>query len=214
MTAHSANDHEFNLKHRVTGAAILIGIAVVFVSMLLGRPASTIRVEFKQAPKPVSFVSRIVSDELARSQGPAKEISAVPVGEETPASDAPVITPAPQPVLDRAVELPKPVVKLNTVPVQKQPRKPPARPDVSAKTESAAVTWVVRVGAFSRKSNADKVIKQLRSSKFNTSSASIQVNGKTMIRVWIGPYKDRKEAVRAKSKVSKGLGLNGFVSRG
>ncbi|MCZ7599105.1 MAG: hypothetical protein M5U09_17360 [Gammaproteobacteria bacterium] len=66
-----ANDQSVNLKHRLTGAVILIGIAVGGASLVLDR-GDTVPTVDSSPPEPSgeSFVSRIVSAEQRTGRCP------------------------------------------------------------------------------------------------------------------------------------------------
>lgn len=234
-----AQDQPPNLKHRLTGAVILIGIAVAVMSLVLDSEPPRQTVDTARDSPSESFVSRISSpEESGESRVPAPttmpENPLEPLAEEAsdviaetsrdadaeapggPASrpDAPESGLAIEPVLEQHTRLPAPAPKINTVDVS--PVGSDAGPQASGDSRSEVAStgsWVVRVGAFSEQSNARGIRRQLRESGYETSSASVTVNGKSMVRVWVGPFPDRKSAVRAKSDLSRQFGLDGFVAR-
>ncbi len=225
-----ANDQSVNLKHRLTGAVILIGIAVGGASLLLDRGDTGPIVE-QSPPEPSgeSFVSRIVSAEQRTGQVPAPESPPLDGG---PVADAertgqpaaePVVArtapdrpePAIQPVLTPHLRLPAPTPRLNTVEAP-DPERTPA-PQVAARAEpnvrAPAGEWVVRVASFAESDNAARIVERLEAGGFAPSSARVDVNGKPMVRVWVGPYTDLKDATRAKAELADRFDLDGFVVR-
>lgn len=225
-----ANDQSVNLKHRLTGAVILIGIAVGGASLVLDRGDTVPTVESSPPdPSGESFVSRIVSAEQRTGRVPAPESPRVdggaPVGAEpeTRALAAPVVErtaperaePAIQPVLTPHLRMPAPTPRLNTV----EPPAPErtAAPEVAARAEPnvrvPAGEWVVRVASFAESDNAERIVERLEAGGYAPSSARVDVNGKPMVRVWVGPYTDLKDATRAKAELANRFDLDGFVVR-
>ncbi len=248
----SRNDPTPNLKHRLTGAVILVVLAVAVMSMLLDTDSPGV------APAPVEqgddgFVSRIVSTDGENAVVPAPatpppELEAAdadalgvlsgrddapataPPAAEPAASVAPPAAPAPptkpaspastplvvEPVLRQDTRMPRPAPRINTVQAEEKPA--PRSTEVAAATRpqrapAASESWVVRVGAFSDRTNAEGISQRLSDGGFTPASAPINVNGKTMIRVWVGPYPDRVAATRAKSEIARIFKINGFVVR-
>lgn len=213
----SSGEQPLNLKHRLTGAAILIGLALGVVSFLLqdspvdtgSAPSTDTSIE--------SFVSRITSMEdengAARALAPAAPPVESASGERPASADARTF----KPVLKQDHRLPTRVPSLNTVEPDAPKGNPTARvqPMKRDKREvpAAAGEWVLRVGAFAETKNAEGVVSQLEKGGFKPLSNPIEVNGKKMIRVWVGPFPNRKDAVRAKSDIAREFGLNGFVVR-
>jgi DedD protein len=217
----SANDQAPNLKHRLTGAVILIGLAVALGSLLLDREHPvTVTQEHEESP-PESFVSRIVGDENAgeSTSVPSPVTPPLDIREPELAITEPERTPGLtlEPVLTQTHELPAPSPRLNTVniePPQADPESTAASRPAAPPAASSRESWVVRVGAFADQSNADSIVQRLDAGGYKPSSASVQVNGRAMVRVWVGPFPDRVEATRIKSELAREYDLNGFVVRG
>ncbi len=73
------------------------------------------------------------------------------------------------------------------------------------------VRWVVQVGSFSSKSNADKLVARLRQDSLSAYSEEIMSSGSVIYRVRIGPYLERDEAIRVDQLVNERLSLDGVV---
>lgn len=72
--------------------------------------------------------------------------------------------------------------------------------------------WVVKVGSFSSQENALRLVKKLRKSDLPTPDPEmVQVKGKTIYRVKVGPYLQKKRATALVQKVSKVSGLKAVV---
>lgn len=210
---------QLNLKHRVTGAVILIGVAVALILLLLEdrRPPSPEPGEAARTEEP--FVSRIQGSADVPPPLPPSSVREAPTENATSMDVAGVPKDEPEfkPVLRQDHRLPKSVPKLNTVGDDDVRETPSARVVPIEKSESRSPSsnggWVLRVGAFSEQANADSVVGRLEKAGYAPSRATVTVNGRTITRVWVGPFVDRKEAIRSKTEIAEVLGLNGFVVR-
>ncbi len=78
---------------------------------------------------------------------------------------------------------------------------------------STAAGWVVRVGTFGEASNAARMVELLKSKGFEgQSSIGKTKSGKTLTRVWVGPFKDRAAASQRLSKIEQTTGEKGFIT--
>jgi DedD protein len=198
---------------------ILIGVAVLATSLLIGRQEAEVAEQQSRQTEQDSFVSRIVITEESGGELPAP---ATPPAEEASAPPDPGSRSAPdqsvkiEPVLEFERRLPQPIPRLNTVGADEPEELPPEVQTVEPRAEVRANTdesWIVRVGAFSEASNAESVLMRLKEGGYEAFSAPVEVSGKRMMRVWIGPYPDRKGATRAKTEILKSFDLNGFIVR-
>lgn len=73
--------------------------------------------------------------------------------------------------------------------------------------------WVVQVGVFTDKNGADKVVKDLQSKGFTPSITVVDTNrGKgTGTRVWLGPFAQRVDAAKTKTRLTEKTGEPGFI---
>lgn len=189
------------LKKRLIGATVLVSLVVIFVPMLLEKEPvlSTDLKEDVIPDKPeVEFSSRLLPLETEDlSEPPPMEMEEpVPVQEEVNV------------VQDTKVvknEL-KPSVKPKTTPDKKT--EPDPRVGLSG--------WVVQVGSFSKRDNAKKLVKELRSKKYAAFSDQVDLKGKILHRVLIGPEVDKKNADLLLVKLNKLLEskkLSGKIKR-
>jgi cell division septation protein DedD len=204
MSAPTA-DPGFNLKHRLTGAAILAVLAVGFVALVIDEPTprrDTASSFDSTSPASDPFTSRIIGS-----------------GGSAPERPAAVAQPMPklEPVLEPDMRLPV-LPRLNTVTrgqgAAEEPR-PLIRKSVDRSVEAGTGgdLWLVRVASFSDRGNAEQALARLAGAGYTPDSAEVRVAGKSMIRVWVGPFKDRREALRVKTDIAKRLGLEGFVRK-
>lgn len=95
-----------------------------------------------------------------------------------------------------------------------KPRVMDLQPDQTAQVTAPSdplVRWVVQVGSFSSKSNADKLVARLRQDSLSAYSEEIMSSGSVIYRVRIGPYLQRDEAIRVDQLVNERLSLDGVV---
>ena len=188
---------EERLKKRLVGAAVLTSLVVIFVPMLFENDSGYNRSgELIIPPRPDTsreFAAKILpapDEDLSRAPAPALE-----------SLEPPEIAPIPEPA--RKTAEPDPVV----VSVPKQPVKPkPAKgPGPSA--------WMLQVGSFSSRKNADQLVKRLRAKKFPAFHEQATVNRKTVFRVRVGPELDRKLAESMQHRIEKEFKLKGQLVR-
>jgi len=192
---------EFNPKHRIMGAVVLVALAVIFVPMILERPKGP-----EKAPSPVMeipdkdkkiFVSKI------------KPIN--PEEETTPSNGAPADTSS-QPPAQSAPPSKK-------APAASPPAEEPAKQSAPNTAKSGAAStgppaqegWVVRVGTFSQAENAERIKSTLKGKGFEPESGEIEVGGRSVTRVWVGPFETREKAAEVRSRILKETGQEGLI---
>lgn len=94
------------------------------------------------------------------------------------------------------------------------PRVIDLRPDESAPVTDPSdplVRWVVQVGSFSARENADKLVSRLRASGFAAFSVSVSDAGGTRHKVRVGPEIERQSAARIAEQIREKMSLEGMV---
>ncbi len=184
------------LRNRLTGAALLILLAVILLpEMLTGeggnRAAATQTVEGVE--QPVQSYDFDLSEQAQVPPPPAVE-APVPSSSPTvtpPATTPPATTPiAPQ---TRAAEVP-----VATTPAAETPA-----------AETPETGYFVQIGVFSNKASADRLARELRQKKFTVVVAQLD-GAKPLHRVRVGPAADRK-AAEALAKRLAAAGHKGSV---
>jgi Uncharacterized protein conserved in bacteria len=173
------------LKKRLIGAAVLASLAVIFVPMLVEEPADRQPLEAVPEPPP----ARPFESSLLREEVPLPPSAVPPTQARTavePAVPAPIVPAVPEPA----------------PPVSSEPAAP--RPSLAA--------WVVQVGSFSRLENARKLVARLRKAGLQVLDPErIELRGKVLYRVQVGPVLERKRAEAMLPKVNKAAGTQGRV---
>lgn len=210
----------FVLKHRLTGAAVLIGFAVIVLPMLLGGPenggnrrndepvrsASSNQV-FQSSIKPIGGE---VPRDRPRPGDPAED----PAGPDSPSSGE-----------DAGGQW-----KVTAAP-DDQPDGPAAGgaeggegTGAAQQTASAAVQetrgeepggvergWIVQVGTFRNPDNVNKLVDKLENGGFESSTTEVETAEGMATRVWVGPFATRVEAARTKTRVKQRTGSEWLI---
>jgi DedD protein len=218
------------LKKRLLGAVVLIALAVIFVPMLLpvsnsgSRSGST-----KIPPEPSgemqtrilqvgpagasagSSTAAAINDPdhvamLNLENHPAASTKALSSGAPIEATSAPVASaPVPSPA-----GAPAPPTKPSPASaVAKTASAPSAPPVASAASEpipggagaAAGVLYTVNLGVYANHASADKLVANAKQHGFTALAAPETWEGKSVMRVRVGPFRSRAEAEAARLKL-------------
>ncbi len=175
------------LKKRLIGATVLVSLVVIFVPMLLEEePVVSTELEDNVIPHNPGgdFSSKVLPLET-------EDLSKPPLAENDQEKSAP----EPTQVQDEA--------KTETESV--------AQPDATTEEQSESATrvglsaWVIQVGSFSQSDNADKLVKDLQQHKYAAFTDQVDLNGKILHRVLVGPEVDKKRAEQMLKNLNKYL---------
>ncbi|MGH8120091.1 MAG: SPOR domain-containing protein [Gammaproteobacteria bacterium] len=188
---------EQKLKQRLTGAAVLVILAVIFIPMFLdtakegqqGMDETNIPVQPPDIPVPPEedFSSRIV---------PLLQLP-----EQTPAEETESALPPP------AVEVTAP--SDSTVSESKTPQ-----PEVLSEDQADRVgvsAWVVQLGSFTSKDNAEVLNQKLRQAGFKSFVEPLNQDGETSYRVRVGPELKRSDADGINELLKTTMQMEGIV---
>ena len=81
--------------------------------------------------------------------------------------------------------------------------KPAETPQEDAKPKLMHSAWVIQVGSFSSRENADKLTAELRKAKYPAFVDPAEINGKTLFRVQVGPEVSRDKATATLDKINR-----------
>ncbi len=187
------NDYSFDLKHRLVGAAVLIVAAVIVLPFILPGQKQDHRHALignggASVPIQQTFISRIEVDnpDVFAQQNSAESVS----DESEPGKESDTQESA-NDVKDQGVDDNRPV------------------------TDSIGLPsgWVVRVGVFQIAENAKKRQSLLDENGFNVNLEETKLDGKTAIRVFLGPFSTEDEAERMKAQAVMVTNDKAFVAR-
>jgi len=223
MAERKEAEDDFNPRHRIVGAVVLVALAIIFLPMLLSeRPPET-------------------GDSSIAPGGPAPETRIVvtpvlPVGEKASSAAKPLVSGKPPETtgggaktvvvqIEPAADMP-PVAKMPAIPDSPPPEVSSA-PQPKAATETKSVKsvapaksaspvekgWLVQVGAFSHLDNAKRLHEKLSQKGYSAIlDPPNPEKGKT-VRVEVGPYKDAASAKAAQASIQSELGIKGVVRK-
>lgn len=212
MAERKEAEDDFNPRHRIVGAVILVALAVIFLPMLLNdHPTET----------PIAPVTVIPTPDTRVIVAPVPPLGSTPrpdVRETAPVagSGSSVVTrvvPVPvEPVAEKP-SIPPPPVE-NEKPAAKATAEPQSPKTASVATRPAMPVekgWMVQVGAFSHLENARHLQEKLKQKGFPALlDPLVPAKGKT-VRVEVGPYKDAAAAKAAQARIHSELGIKGIV---
>lgn len=202
MADRQDTSQDFNPRHRVAGAIILVVLAVVLVPLVLqdhapsGPAPPTVEVP-EPATRVVVTPLTPVPFEDNRQPATVKTIPSLTASATPPAGDQ---TEATRPAND----------------VQAQNTSTPARVVPSPKPPTTAVRtpdkgWIVQVGAFSRMDNALRLKQNLVRHGYASEMDKISLNKGKGVRVRVGPYTTEADAQTALTRIQREFGIKGVV---
>ena len=179
---------DFNPKHRIVGAIILVALVVIFVPMLLNEnePPPELKGVRETPPRGATETKVIVAPVATEEAKPRQNPEAVTKTETTPA------------ITESA---PKPETKTAAV---EKPAKAPAADKITQ-------AWVVQVGTFSNTENANHLRDKLKSHGHTVHTESVMLAGKKALRLRVGPFSNKELAVTAQAQIRKELHVQGVV---
>lgn len=193
-----ANDGggEFNPKHRIVGAVIIVSLAVIVLPMILsdepGQPAASRVSDIGEIPQPETKVLRLPTTSLAEQAVTDTQVTTTTTTVDTSQT--------------------KTTKKSNTTTTAKATQTQKAEPKVSASEKPAVLDgWVVQVGTFSNDDNARRLRDKLKKHGFLVSLVDVKLKGEKAVRVRVGPYRQKKVAEKAQTQIRKKVGLEGVV---
>jgi len=187
---------DFDPKHRIIGAVVVVALGVIFIPMILGN----------RAAPPAGAPS---------DTAPAGEQTRVAISQITPSAPAAEPAPAAPPPASAPVA----PVRADAAPASKTAQAerpaPPKRTQVAKaqapEMRSAASGWVVQVGTFADTANAARLESKLRSQGQAVLTERIELDGRKAVRLRVGPFAERAAALRAQQRIEKDVGVKGVV---
>lgn len=217
----------FVLKHRLAGAAVLIGFAVIVLPMLLGGPAEDPgRADDAAASRQSDTETRVFRSNITPiggatpNAGPRKEERERTVGElleqeaATPSGAGAEQAAAPSVDEGSRGEGSEPEAGGDEQVAARSERSDSSttRPaDGTAEPKRVERGWIVQVGTFRKAGNVDKLVAELEKSGFGPSTSDVETSGGSATRVWVGPFETRVEAARVKNRVTQKTGSEALI---
>lgn len=197
---------ETPIKHRLTGAIILVALIVVLVPEMLSGP---------RAPDAAGPVAPLALPPAGVGSGtgtaaPLRSID-IDVADRPPGATAPMAAPnggdatgpAAAPMGDTSAAG---ASAASPAPAAAPPVAAPAMAPAVAAPQGAAATgsYVVQVGSFAARTTADALAATLRRQGFSASVSAVQSGGRTLHRVRVGPAgsRDAADALRLRLRTA------------
>ena len=202
------------LKQRLTGAIVLVALAVIFVPIILEGPDNEWTPRSHSIPEQPQMDYR-ASMELELPEPLVSEAEhsesviteALSLQEETaPAHEPPAAEEKPAPAAQKPAE---PVVTAPPPPKAAPAAPPPAKTEKP--TEPALKGWFVQVGSFGQEMNASGLRERLESAGYDTRLQQVAIGKGYAYRVLVGPATSRAAAEKLAASLKTGQQLSGMV---
>jgi DedD protein len=196
------------VKERLTGAIILVALIVLLVPALLTGP-------IRSAPRPLAAASPLSAEEpplrsyTIQLADDARARTARSSGPEQPAPVGAAAVPAPEPAPAPA---PTPAILPATPSVSTPASVAAAAPAASSSASPQSGAWMVQLGSFASRANAERLAQQLRARGFqvNVSRGSA---GRRLYRVRAGPAPTHAAATQLAAKLNAAGHAGAIVPR-
>ncbi|HJS89867.1 MAG TPA: SPOR domain-containing protein [Steroidobacteraceae bacterium] len=208
------------MKERLTGAIILVALIVLLVPELLTGPiraSATLTATSAAAAAPAARLGPAVPAKAPLhtytltlgAQPPAEEAVATPTAEAQPAQSAPERPTQSQapPTHTQAAPAPQPSRARSSLQAAKSPAHSSLR---EARSSPPRGGWVVQLGSFAARENADRLARSLRTRGFHVSISPGRAGARVLWRVRAGPVSDRAHAGRLATRL-RALGHRGEI---
>lgn len=174
-------------KHRLIGSFVLLALLAIFLPLLFHHTHPALQTN--------------VSNHIPTP--PAMQDIQLPLP-QAKATSLKVVEP-PSQVLDQKPDQTR-------AQKQKQSVKKPIT-EISATLLKMPEAWTLQVATFSSKKNAQHLLKKLRSKGFDVYTKSVEINNKTLIKVYVGPQIDQGRLKSLQHKLKKQYRLNGVIAK-
>lgn len=223
MAERTQADDEFNPRHRIVGAVILVALAVVLLPMVLndqppdgGEPAPgdvpVADARSGPGPSPDVLPGGVLPAGGTERPLPAGRTRIVTVPVE-PVAVVPPVEPAAGSVVRAPVE--SPVAAAEPVRPEARPAGEPAAAAGAGKAAGTAVAasggWIVQVGVFSQADNARRLEQRLKAKGYAVLLDPPGAPRGKPVRVEVGPYRDQSAARAAAVRIERDFAIKGIV---
>lgn len=196
---------EKGLKERLVGAAVLIILAVIFIPMLLDNTETEdiVITETNIPPTPEAIPSLPEDNDFSTRIIPLQQQAPLTEADET---ESEPVAAEPAPVEEKQSET---TVSQHTTAAQTSTTA--VIKNEEAPTNVGLSAWVVQLGSFSDRKNAESLNKQLREAGFRSFVEPLKQKNSTVYRVRVGPELKRSDADAINAELKKTMKLDGIV---
>lgn len=184
------------LQNRIVGSIILIALAVIILPELLD--GKQVREQEQFAAMPMQPDADVVEKTVVL---PAEDLGGTPIDL------------APPEPLPETVELTNDDAPQVASTPEADTETAPAKPAEPVTSDLSQPGYVVQLGAFSNADSVNALISELKAKNFAAYSEKVEVNGKTLIRLLVGPALTEAELQQQLPELKKLTGLDGRVVR-
>lgn len=183
------------LQNRIVGTIILVALAVIILPELLDGKQVRQQQDFEAMPlqPETDVIEQQVTLPAAELEGTAIEVSPASAETVTETADA-------APALDE------------TAVAEREANAAQAQPTPSSESLQEP-GWVIQLGAFGNAESVDQLIQQLQQQGFAAYREPVQVQGKTLTRLLVGPALSQSELEQQLPELKQLTGLEGRVVR-
>ena len=218
------------LKHRIVGGVVLCSVAVIAAPLLFNSDNSNKNLSISETAIPANPQANLKtinipvvdtwSDKKMTDVVPEPIVSSQEVPPQnlinpTVKQSALVTSPASQEILPQAEEVvAQKQQKPSTLPTQSRPTAQARDVETKPKMVTAPATgkaWVVQVGSFSERANAERLRDKLIKSGYRAFVSQSRANNRNVVRVRVGPELVRKNADKLSKKLQKELSMQTMV---
>tara|TARA_B110000037_G_C16885439_1_gene409844 strand:+ start:34 stop:618 length:585 start_codon:yes stop_codon:yes gene_type:complete len=187
-----------HLKERLVGAAVLILIAVIFIPIFLTGPVDDKSITKTNIPERQirKFDSKIIP--ITNDVSPGMQIN-----DGFELLEKPLI-------LDNKKNV-KSRLEAELISTEESSFKKLKSDKIVKDKQVGQASWVVQIGTFSSKDNADKLIIRLRKLDFTAFVQPLEENNEVVYRVRVGPELLRTDADALLKKIKENTKLDGMV---
>jgi len=205
---------ERRLKERLTGAAVLILLAVIFIPMILDTSVQDeIRItETNIPPRPDTTLRTLV---IPDEPPPVNATVAPVIPIEEPANDAAVTSD--ETYAEDATTVPvtedAPVTTTSVMPPSVPAAKPAEQAIADEPSASGLSAWIIQLGSFSSQANATNLVQQLQNEGYPAFLEELNTGTGIAWRVRVGPEVRRVDAEAMLERLSTNMKLEGIILR-
>lgn len=185
------------IKHRFIGVLVFCAIAAAFLPLLFHHqhPEAS-STQTAALPEDQSDNQQIQMQLPQQVVAPAKILSPFQAAQQTP-------------------EISEKLLKTASVTAQAQPRISVGIAAVQALSLSSDLptAWVIQLGTFKAAENAKALLAKLRDSGLTAYTRDIKQQGRSFVRVYVGPQIDRHQMEVLQQKLQTEFGVSGVIAK-
>jgi len=187
------------LKQRLVGAFVILSLAVIFLPMIFDNPHKVKNITVESVPPKPNFQNFVVE----KPKRPTFKVVDIDPADQKVKKLAQITsnkTTTQETTKSKVTKKTKAVSVKSPVKVSKKSSR--TKPTVSHLPIFKNI-WMVQLGTFSITKNAYELRDLLRKDGFDGHAKDIEIKGKKAVRVFSGPFVNRKEAEKVKKKLDK-----------